>query len=81
MEPVHLSEREKQRAQDLRWAMRSSEVRQHAGKLVAVHRERVVGFGVAREKLIAEAADAAQCLAQDIVVVVVPGKDLAEVPK
>ena len=81
MESLQLNELEKQRAEDLRWALRSNEVRQHAGKLVAVHKKRVVGFGVDREVLITQAAAAAPCRRQDIVVVVVPSADLTDTPK
>jgi hypothetical protein len=78
MEFVQLNETEKQLSDDLRWALRSSEVRQHAGKLVAVHKKRVVGIGVNRDALVTQAAEAAQCRAQDVVVVVVPTANLAE---
>ncbi|MBI2805804.1 MAG: hypothetical protein HYX68_12565 [Planctomycetes bacterium] len=81
MEIIQLNDLEKQRAEDLRWALHSGEVQQHAGKLVAVRRKRVLGYGVDRESLIAETANTERCPAHDIVVVVVPGQDMAETPK
>ncbi|MBI1831781.1 MAG: hypothetical protein HYR84_10060 [Planctomycetes bacterium] len=78
---IHLNELETQRTEDLRWALHSSDVQTHAGKLVAVYKKRVLGIGVDREALVAQAAAMAQCREQEIVVVVVPSADLAELPK
>ena len=81
MESIQLNELEKQRVEDLRWALRSDEVRQYAGKLVAVHKKRVLGAGIDREALVAQAIVAASCRAEEVVVVVVPSADFAEIPK
>jgi hypothetical protein len=81
MESMQLNELEKQRADDLRWALRSIEVRQHAGQLVAVYKKRILGFGIDREALIAQASAKAQCPPQDVVIIVVPDSDLAELPR
>jgi len=65
---------------DLHWALRAPEVRQHGGMLVAVHEKRVVGVGTDRHALVTQAAERAHCAWQDLVVVVVPAPDLAELP-
>jgi hypothetical protein len=81
MESLQLNENEQQMFDDLRWAMRSPEVQQHAGMLVAVFKKRVVGVGANRDALVAQAAETAQCRCQDIVVLTVPGTDFAETPR
>jgi len=81
MEPLQLNDLERQSADDLRWALRAPAVLQHAGKLVAVHKKRVVGVGMDREALLAEASEKAHCPWQDLVVVVVPAADLTELPR
>ncbi len=81
MEPLKLNQLEQQAADDLKWALRAPEVRQHTGKLVAVHQRCVVGVGTDRNSLLAEASEKAQCPWQDLVVVVVPAADLAELPR
>ncbi len=81
MEPLQLNEIERQSAGDLKWALRAPEVRQNAGKLVAVHKRRLVAVGMDRDALLAEASEKAQCPLQDIVVVVVPAADLTELPR
>ncbi len=81
MEPLQLNELERQSADDLRWALRAPEVEQHAGKLVAVHKKRVVGVGMDRDSLLAEASANARCPWQDIVVVVVSAAVLTELPR
>jgi hypothetical protein len=81
MESMQLSEPEVQRAEDLRWALRAPEVRQHAGKLVAVYKKRVIGVGVDRGTLIEQASSEAHCGLHNVVVIVVPSPDLADTPK
>ncbi len=81
MQVHQLNELEKQLSGDLQWALRAPEVRQYAGKLVAVHQKRVVGVGVNRDALVAEAAEKAQCPRQNVVVLVVPSADLSELPR
>lgn len=78
---LQLNETEKQLSADLRWALRAPEVRQHAGKFVAVHQKRVVSVGTNRDALVAEAAEKAQCPPENLVVMVVPGADLCETPR
>jgi hypothetical protein len=80
VEPLQLNPIERQASEDLHWALRAPEVRQHAGKLVAVHKKHVVGVGTDREALIAAASEQAGCPWQDVVVVVVPPADLTELP-
>jgi hypothetical protein len=81
LETVHLNDNEQQAADDLRWALGAPEVRQHAGKLVAVHKRCVVGIGTDRDELVAAASAKARCPWQDVVVVVVPAADLSELPR
>ncbi len=80
MEPLRLNQVEQQLADDLQWALRSPEVRQYAGQLVAVHKKRVVGVGTNRDALVTQAAEKAQCPGHDLVVMVVPPADLTEIP-
>lgn len=80
MKPLQLNENEQQLSDDLRWALRAPEVRQHPGKLVAVYKKRVVGVGADRDALVAQAAETAQCRCQDIVVLTVPGTAITETP-
>jgi Family of unknown function (DUF5678) len=81
MESLQLNELEQQMADDLHWASRAAEVRQHAGKLVAIHKKRVVGVGSDRDALVAQAAEKAKCGWHEIVVFVVPGTGLSETPR
>jgi hypothetical protein len=81
MEFLQLNQLEQQMMDDLRWAARAAEVRQHAGKMVAVHKKRVVGVGTDRDALVAEAADKAKCDSHEIVVYIVAEADLSEIPR
>jgi len=81
LETIQLNHNEQQATDDLRWALRAPEVRQHAGKLVAVHKRCVVGIGTDRDELVVEASAKARCPWQDVVVVVVPTADLSELPR
>ena len=81
MENLQLNPTEQQIADDLHWGLRAPEVRQHAGKFVIVHRKRVVGVGTERDALVAQAAEKENCPWEDLVVVVVPGPDLTEIPR
>ena len=58
MELLQLNDIEQRMADDLRWALRAPEVRQHPGKFVAIHQKRVVGVGSDRTALVAQAAEA-----------------------
>ncbi len=80
MGTLQLNELEQQMADDLRWASRSPEVRQHAGKLVAVYKKQILSVGTDRNVLVAQAAEKADCGWQQIVVYVVPGAALSEIP-
>ncbi|HUY31639.1 MAG TPA: hypothetical protein VMV69_02590 [Pirellulales bacterium] len=80
IESLKLNDLERQMSDDLRWASRAPEVREHAGKLVAVYNKRVVGVGTDRDTLTAQAAQQAQCSSQDLVVLAVPVADLTEIP-
>ena len=80
MDSLQLNEIEQQMSDDLRWALRAPEVRRYPGKLVAIHKKRIVGIGAERDALVAQAAETAQCCWQEVVVLVVPGADLAELP-
>ncbi len=45
MERYKLNDMEQQMSGDMQWALTALEVQQHHGKLVAVHKKRVVGVG------------------------------------
>lgn len=81
MEHLQLNDIDRQASDDLRWGLRAPEVRQHAGKLVAVHKKRVVGVGTNRDALVAEASEKTKCPWQDLVIIVVPAADLSELPR
>ena len=80
-EAFQLNEIEQQMSADLERALQAPEVRQHAGKLVAVYQKRVVAVGTERDALVAQAAEKENCPWEDLVVVVVPGPDLTEIPR
>jgi hypothetical protein len=80
MESLQLNKVEQQMVDDLRWASQAAEVRQHGGKLVAIHKKRVVGVGTDRDTLVAQAAKKAECAWHEIAVYVVPAADLSEIP-
>lgn len=81
MEPLQLNEIERQMSDDLHWALRAPEVQQHPGKLVAVHKKRVVGVDTDRQALVTQASERVKCAWQDLVVLVVPAADLSELPR
>ena len=80
MELYKLNTKEQQMSDDVSWALSAPEVQQHHGKLVAVHKKRVVGVGTDRMALVQEAARQEQCHWTDIAVVVVPSLDVWEIP-
>ena len=71
---------EQQMFEDLRWAEKAPEARQHIGKLVVVHRKRVIGVGIDRRQLLSQAATQEKFAEEDLVVVTVPRPDLQEIP-
>jgi len=81
MEPLQLNENEQRLSDDLRWALRAPEVGQYPGKFVAVYKKQVVGVGIDRAAVIAQATEAVKCRGQDLVVLIVPAADLAELPR
>jgi hypothetical protein len=81
MQSHELNAAEKQIADDLHWALQAPEVLQHAGKIVAIHKKRVIGVGTDRNSLVPQAAEKAQCSWQDLVILVVPAADLTELPR
>jgi hypothetical protein len=81
MQFLQLSDIEKQLSDDLQWALRAPEVRQHAGKFVAIYQKCIVGVGTNRDALVAEAAEKAHCPQQHVVVMTVPSEDLSELPR
>lgn len=72
---------EQQMTDDLQWAAAAPEVRQHRGKLVAVHKRRVLGVGIHRDDVVEQAASRGGCPEEDIVVLVVPSGKLSETPR
>jgi hypothetical protein len=80
MELYKLNDVEQRMSDDLQWALTAPEVQQHHGKLVAVYNQRVVGVGTDRMTLVRQAAQQEQCHWEDIAVVVVPSRDVWEIP-
>ena len=80
MERLKLNEIEQRMSDDLQWALAAPEVQRHPGKLVAVYKKRVVGVGTDRMALVQQAAQQEQCHWGDIAVVVVPSREVWEVP-
>lgn len=80
MELYKMNEKEQQRSADFDWAMTAPEVQEHAGKLVAVYRKRVVGVGMDRLALMHEAAAREQCDPWDITVIEALSLDPLEIP-
>ena len=72
---------ELQQDEDLEWAATAPEVRQHVGKFVVIHKQRVVAVGTDRRSLVEQAAEQEQCPWWELVVEIVPGADLWETPK
>jgi hypothetical protein len=66
--------------EDFYWARQAPEVQQHQGKLVVVHKKRVVAVGTNRQNLVTEAAARENCAPEDLVVLVVPRVSLDEIP-
>ena len=75
-----LSAIEQQMSDDLQWALAAPEVQQHHGKFVAVYQKRVVGVGTDRMALVQQAAEQEHCHWGDIAVVVVPSREVWEIP-
>ena len=71
---------EQQMFEDLRWAEKAPEVRQHIGKLVVVYRKRVIVVGIDRPQLLRQASAQERCAEEDLVVVPVLRSDLHEIP-
>lgn len=71
---------EHQMFEDLRWAEQAPEVRQHLGKLVVVHRKRVIAVGTDQPSLVRQAAAQESCPEEDLVVIAVSRPDLQETP-
>jgi hypothetical protein len=80
MERLKLNEMEQRMSDDLQWALAAPEVQQHPGKLVAVYKKRMVGVGTDRRALVQQAAEQEPCHWGDIAVVVVPSREVWEVP-
>ena len=72
---------EKQLFDDLGWAATAPEVQRHAGKLVVVHKKKVVAVGEDQGLLLAQAAAEEKCLPEELVIEVVPGDSLDEAPR
>ncbi len=72
---------ERQMIDDLEWAESEAEVQRHQGKLVVVHRKRVIEVGTDRRELVARAAAREGCPPEDLVVVIVPRPGLWEIPR
>jgi hypothetical protein len=81
MDALKLNEIEQRMSDDLQWALTAPEVQQHPGKLVAVYKKHVVGVGTDRMALVRQVAQHEQCHWGDIAVVVVPSREVWEVPQ
>lgn len=75
-----VSPAEQRMIEDLLWAESSREVRQYVGKLVVVHRKRVIAVGTDQDELIRQAAAQEKCPEAELVVVPMPQADCDEVP-
>ena len=71
---------ERQQHEDLQWAVTAPEVQQHEGKLVVVHKKRVVAIGTDQRSLLAQAAAQEQCPPGELVVELVLRADLLDIP-
>jgi hypothetical protein len=81
MDERPLTDLEVRMLDDLDWAEKSSEVQRHEGKLVVVQDKRVLAVGTDQDALLEEAAKAAGCPQDELVVVVVPRLlDLQDIP-
>jgi hypothetical protein len=80
MELERMNEIEQQTSDDVQWALSAPEVQQHHGKLVAVHKKRVVGVGAEHMALVQRVAEQERCHGGDIAVVVVPSQKVWEIP-
>ena len=65
--------------EDLQWAETALEVRQHTGKLVVVHRKRVIAVGSNQDRLLHDAALKEKCSEGNLVIIAVPPADLEEI--
>lgn len=72
IQQIPLTELQKQKVADLYWAAASSEVQQHVGKYVIIHKKKIVGVGDDCEKLLEQAAEQEQCPSWHLVVEIVP---------
>jgi hypothetical protein len=72
---------EQQQQKDLLWAATAPEVQQHQGRLVVVHKKRVIAVGSDRRALLHQAATQEQCSWSESVVEVVPPDGLWEPPR
>lgn len=74
---------EQQMAADLEWARTAPDVQKHVGKMVVVHKKRVVAItenSADRETIVQQTAKAERCPPGRLVVVIVPSKSLREIP-
>jgi hypothetical protein len=72
---------ERQQQDDLSWAATATEVQQHYGKLVVIHKQRVIAVGTDRKTLLEQASALEQCPWWELVVEVVPPLGLWEPPR
>jgi hypothetical protein len=75
-----LTDLERRMLDDLTWALGDPQVRQHQGQFVAVRNRKVLAVGTDRNAVVESAAAQEGCPKEEVVVVVVPGDELEEVP-
>jgi hypothetical protein len=80
MELYRLNELEQQISDDVDWGEASPEVQQHAGKLVAIRKKRILGVGTDWQVLRRQAAEQEGCDEHEVVILIVHPDDLSEIP-
>jgi hypothetical protein len=71
---------ERRQLEDLDWAATAPEVQQRYGKIVVIHKKRVVGVGTEQRSLLEQAAAQEQCPWWELAVEIVPPEEPWEIP-
>jgi hypothetical protein len=83
MQLRRLSDREQRVSADFDWAQHAPEVQQnpaHYGQFVVVHNKQVVAVGSDRQALVEQTANEIGMPWQELVVIVVTGQEVTEIP-
>jgi hypothetical protein len=71
---------ERNQLEDLDWAATAPEVQQHYGKIVVIHKKRVVAVGTDQRSLLEQAAAQEQCPWWELAVEIVSPEEPWEIP-